>query len=107
MRENSLYEAIESMGSNDFIRNENNQKFVKPVFDPTTEIMADSNGPVFESMHSELKFQKKSNFKSTKTFFFLTFSKVQKHIFCYFKNGKKSIFVPKRCLKLRKMQFLD
>ena len=52
MRENSLYEAIESMGSsNNFVRNEHNRKkFVKPpVFDPTTEIM-DSNGPVFESM---------------------------------------------------------
>ena len=45
--------------------------------------------------HSELKFQKKSIFKSTKSTF-LTFSKVQKHIFCYFKNGKKSIFAPKK-----------
>ena len=51
------------------------------------------------SVHSELKFQKKSIFKSTKSYF-LTFSKVQKHIFCYFKNGKKSIFAPKKCLKL-------
>ena len=37
MRENSLYEAIESMNSNDFIRNEPGQKFVKS-FDPTTEM---------------------------------------------------------------------
>ena len=50
-------------------------------------------------LHSELKFQKKSIFKSTKSTL-LTFSKVQKHIFCYFKNGKKSIFAPKKCLKL-------
>ena len=56
--------------------------------------------------HSELKFQKKSIFKSTKSTF-LTFSKVQKHIFCYFKNGKKSIFAQKKSLKLWKMQFLD
>ena len=48
-----------------------------------------------EGAHSELKFQKKSIFKSTKSAF-LTFSKVQKHIFCYFKNGKKSIFAPKK-----------
>ena len=34
-------------------------------------------------------------------------SKVQKHIFCYFKNWKKSIFAPKKSLKLQKMQFLD
>ena len=32
-------------------------------------------------------------------------SKVQKHIFCYFKNGKKSIFAPEKSLKLPKMQF--
>ena len=48
-----------------------------------------------EEAHSELKFQKKSIFKSTKSTF-LTFSKVQKHIFCYFKNGKKSIFASKK-----------
>ena len=34
-------------------------------------------------------------------------SKVQKHIFCYFKNGKKSIFAPEKSLKLPKMQFSD
>ena len=49
--------------------------------------------------HSELKFKKKSIFKSTKSTF-LTLSKVQKHILCYFKNGKKSIFAPKKSLKL-------
>ena len=52
-----------------------------------------------EGAHSELKFQKKSIFKSTKSTF-LTFSKVQKHIFGNFKNGKKSIFAPKKSLKL-------
>ena len=50
--------------------------------------------------HSELKFQKKSIFKSKKSNF-LTFSKVQKHIFCYFKNGKKSIFAPKKKFKTK------
>ena len=45
--------------------------------------------------HSELKFPKKSIFKSTKSTF-LTFSRVQKHIFYYFKNGKKSIFALKK-----------
>ena len=49
--------------------------------------------------HSELKFQKKSIFKSTKSTF-LTFLIVQKHIFCYFKNGKKSFFGRKKSLKL-------
>ena len=34
-------------------------------------------------------------------------SKVQKHIICIFKNGKKSIFAPVKSLKLPKMQFLD
>ena len=48
--------------------------------------------------HSELKFQKKTIFKSKKSNFF-TFSKVQKHIFCYFKNGKKKIST-KKSLKL-------
>ena len=48
---------------------------------------------------SELKFRKKFHFCRTKNGFFLTFSKVQKHIFCYFKNWKKNIFVPKQCLK--------
>ena len=34
-------------------------------------------------------------------------SKVQKHIFCYFKNGKKkSIFAPEKSLKLTKNAFL-
>ena len=65
------------------------------------------------SGHSELKFQKKIHFRRTKTLFFyifkstkihfLTFSKVQKHIFCYFKNGKKSIFAPVKSLKLPKI----
>ena len=54
----------------------------------------ESNGA---STHSELKFQKKSIFKITKSTF-LTFSKVQKHLFCYFKNSKKSIFAPKKCI---------
>ena len=40
--------------------------------------------------HSALKLEKKYNFK---------------HIFCYFKNGKKSIFAPEKSLKLPKMQF--
>ena len=44
-----------------------------------------------EDTNSELKFKKKNIFKNTKSNF-LTFSKVQKHIFCFFKNGKKSIF---------------
>ena len=34
-------------------------------------------------------------------------SKVQKHIFCNFKNGKKSIFAPEKSLKLPKLQFLN
>ena len=49
--------------------------------------------------HSELKFRKNSIFVGRKTHF-LTFSKVQKNIFCYFKNREKSIFAPKKCLKL-------
>ena len=53
--------------------------------------------------HSELKFQKKSIFKSTKSNF-LTFSKVEKHIFCYFKNGIKSIFAPEKSSKLPKIK---
>ena len=67
MRENSLYEAIESMGSsNDFVRNEHNRKkFVKPpVFDPTTEII-DSNGPVFESMLEETADRYHDNFDNS------------------------------------------
>ena len=48
-----------------------------------------------EGVHSELKLKKKFIFKSTKSTF-LTFSKVQKHIFCYFKNGKKSILHQKK-----------
>ena len=46
--------------------------------------------------HSELKFQKKFIFVARKTHF-LTFAKVQKNFFCCFKNGKKSIFAPKKC----------
>ena len=34
-------------------------------------------------------------------------SKVQKHIFCYFKNGRKSIFALEKSLELPKMQFSD
>ena len=34
-------------------------------------------------------------------------SKVQKHIFCSFKNRKKSIFAPEKSLKLPKLQFSD
>ena len=34
-------------------------------------------------------------------------SKVQKHIFCHFKNGKKTIFPQEKSLKLPKMQFSD
>ena len=52
------------------------------------------------SAHSELKFRKKSIFAGQKKTHFLTFSKAQKHIFCYFKNGKKSIFVPEKSPKI-------
>ena len=34
-------------------------------------------------------------------------SKVQKQIFCNFKNGKKTIFAQEKSLKLPKMQFSD
>ena len=34
-------------------------------------------------------------------------SKVQKHIFCYFKNGKKSIFALEKRLNLPKIQLSD
>ena len=55
-------------------------------------------------VQSEFKFRKKSIFVGQKTHFFfyifkstkihfLTFSKVQKNIFCYFKNGKKNPFL--------------
>ena len=37
----------------------------------------------------------------------LKLEKVQKTIICIFKNGKKSIFAPEKCLKLPKMQFSD
>ena len=45
--------------------------------------------------HSALKLEKSA------------ISKVQKFIFCYFKNGKKSIFAQEKSLKLPKMQFSD
>ena len=38
-------------------------------------------------IHSALKFEKSA------------ISKVQKHIICHFKNGKKSTFAPVKCLK--------
>ena len=44
-------------------------------------------------LHSALKLEKSA------------ISKVQKHIICIFKNGKKSIFAPEKSLKLPKMQF--
>ena len=47
------------------------------------------------SLHSVLKLEKSA------------ISKVQKHIFYNFKNGKKSIFAQEKSLKLPKMQFLD
>ena len=46
-------------------------------------------------MHSALKLEKSA------------ISKVQKHIFCDFKNCKKSIFAQEKSLKLPKMQFSD
>ena len=39
-------------------------------------------------LHSALKLEKNA------------ISKVQKHIFCYFKNGKKSIFAPEKSPKI-------
>jgi hypothetical protein len=39
-------------------------------------------------LHSALKLEKSA------------ISKVQKHIFCHFKNGKKSIFAVEKSLKL-------
>ena len=45
--------------------------------------------------HSALKLEKSA------------ISKVQKQIFCYFKNGKKSIFAQEKFLKLPKIQFSD
>ena len=46
-------------------------------------------------IHSALKLEKSA------------VSKVQKHIFCHFKHGKKSIFAPETSLKLPKMQISD
>ena len=69
------------------------QKFFGPDFN--ADLVYKSTGVV----HSELKFVKKNP-----TYFcrikihFLIFSKskVQKYIFCHFKNGKKSIFAAKK-----------
>ena len=49
----------------------------------------------FLYLHSALKLEKSA------------ISKVQKFIFCNFKNGKKSIFEQEKSLKLAKMQFSD
>ena len=46
-----------------------------------------------KTSHSALKLEKSA------------ISKVQKHIFYYFKNGKKSIFAQEKSLKLPKRQF--
>ena len=54
-----------------------------------------SNHFLFMHLHSALKLEKSA------------ISKVQKHIICIFKNGKKSIFAPEKSLKLAKMQFSD
>ena len=48
---------------------------------------------LFSSWQSALKLEKNA------------ISKVQKHIFCIFKSGKKSIFAPEKSLKLPKMQY--
>ena len=48
-----------------------------------------------QPMHSALKLEKSA------------ISKVQKHIFCNFKKGKKSIFAHGKSLKLPKMQFSE
>ena len=53
------------------------------------------SGSASPAAHSELKFQKKSIFVGRKMHF-LTFSKVKKPIFCYLKDGKKSISAPKK-----------
>ena len=45
------------------------------------------------TMHSALKLEK------------IAISKVQKHIFCYFKTGIKSLFAPEKSLKLPKILF--
>ena len=45
-------------------------------------------------VHSALKLEKKNEI-----------SKVQKDIFCHFKNGKKSIFGAEKSLRLTKMHF--
>ena len=49
----------------------------------------------FTKFHSALKLEKGA------------ISKVQKNIFCNFKNGKKLIFAPEKSLKPTKMQFSD
>ena len=49
----------------------------------------------FFEVHSALKLEKSA------------ISKVQKHIFCIFKNGKISIFAPAKSLKLPKMPFSE
>ena len=46
---------------------------------------------VYDIVHSALKLEKSE------------ISKVQKHIICIFKKGKKSIFAPEKSLKLPKM----
>jgi hypothetical protein len=64
-----------------------------------------------ETLHSKrcqktLIFSLCANSATPKTHF-LTISKVQKHIFCNFKNGKKNQFgTRKKSLNLPKMQFL-
>ena len=53
----------------------------------------DEHTSLIDARHSALKLEKSA------------ISKVQKHIICIFKNGKKSIFAPEKSLKLPKMQF--
>ena len=52
-------------------------------------------------MHSKLKFRKKCIFVGRKMHF-LTFSKVQKNIFCYFKKWDKIHFCTKKMFKTMK-----
>ena len=58
---------------------------------PVIVIMAmitEKSAKILRTFHSALKLEKSA------------ISKVQKHIFCHFKNGKKSIFVPENSPKI-------
>ena len=69
------------------------KSFIAYQLTPSVRIFKDYK---FSPIHSALKLEKKS-----------AISKVQKHIICIFKNGKKSIFALEKSLKLPKMQFSD